>query len=209
VAGGGDRIARPFRHRAVPARPQDFDREAVRRRQKRAVADADFSDLQSAVEVERKHTVDVRIFERAVVDHEPVSGAALFTRLEAEDDRARDLRPPAAQRLRRAEQDAHVAVVTAGVHHAGTLRPVGRVAALLDRQRIHVGAKQRHGTRPRAAQRCQHAGLADSGLQRIERQRTQALGDERRRIEFEHGQFGLRVQFAPHIDERFFHEHCA
>ena len=89
-------------------------------------------------------------FERAVLDHEAVAAAPLFARLKTEDERTRDLGAQLAEPARRAKQDRDMPVVTARVHDARDLRFVRRVDELRDRQRVHVGAQQRHGPRTAA-----------------------------------------------------------
>jgi hypothetical protein len=62
---------------------------------------------------------------------------------------AASARRPAAQRrqhLRGADEACDVQVVTAGVHHPGMLGGERHVGPLGDRQRVHVAAKQHHGT---------------------------------------------------------------
>ena len=99
-----DRIAREMRHRAVSALTENGQRELVGRGEERSVADADLARVESGVEVQRERAIDVRILERAILDHQPVARVAFFARLEAEDERARYLRaaPAPASRPRRA-----------------------------------------------------------------------------------------------------------
>ena len=68
----------------------------------------------------------------------------LLTRLEHEDDGARQLVASRAQRLCRPDQHRGMRVVTTSVHRAGVAAGKGEPCFLLHRQRIHVAAQQ-HG----------------------------------------------------------------
>ena len=159
-----------------------------------------------AIEVQREDPFDMRLLERTVLDHEPVAGAPFLAGLKAKDDRSGDRVAPAAQGLRGTEQDAHVTVVAAGMHHPRILRAISRRTELLDRQRIHIRAQQgdRSGLPP--AQRRKQPGLPDVRANTIERQRLQMFEHVGRRREFAHRKFGSCVQVAAHRDECFFHD---
>src|SRR6202034_3377946 len=58
---GNDRIDGALRERPVAALSGQLDVEAIRRCKERAVANADLPDVQPAVEVQRKSTIDVRV----------------------------------------------------------------------------------------------------------------------------------------------------
>ena len=81
--------------------------------------------------------------EQAVFDHaQRAAPAAFFGRLEDQVQRAGEVARPG-QVARRAQQHGGVAVVAAGVHHAGVAAGVGQAGGLVDGQRVHVGAQAR------------------------------------------------------------------
>ena len=93
--------------------------------------------------------------EQPVGDHLARAVVALLTRLEHEDDRARQLVAPGGQRLGRADQHGGVRVVAAGVHGAGDGRRVVQPGRLRHRERIVVAAQQ-HGAPVAAGLTVQH-----------------------------------------------------
>ena len=87
--------------------------------------------------------VDGEAVHQPVLDHRGCSRAALLRGLKDHDRVAREI-----ARLRQitggAEQHRGMPVMAAGVHQALCLGGVSEVGRLLDRQRIHVGAKPDH-----------------------------------------------------------------
>ena len=162
-----DRIDAAPRHGAVRLPALDLDQERVGARHQRSGPIDDLAGGERK-HVQAEHRVDLRILEHALLDH--LLGAAglawrrtFFGRLEDHLHRARQPILHARERGRGAEQDRHVVVVTARVHHAGLLavplrlrRRLERQIDLLgDRQRIHVGSQRHDRARPcrRAARR--------------------------------------------------------
>jgi hypothetical protein len=85
----------------------------------------------------------------------------------------------------RAEQHRGMAVVAAGVHQALRLRGVGKICLLLDRKRIHIGAKSDHldlaiAGRLLTLDDADHAGLPETGRDLVAAKLPQAVGDESR-----------------------------
>ena len=104
--------------------------------------------------MQAEHGVDLRVLEHALalIIGSRRRPAALLGRLEDELHRAGQIRPRMPrQHGGHAEQDGHVVVVAAGVHHADFLavelrlrRRLERQVDLLgDRQRVHVGPQRR------------------------------------------------------------------
>ena len=87
--------------------------------------------------------LDAEAVHQPVLDHRGRAGAALFRGLEDHDRVAGEI-PRFRQITGGAEQHRGMAVMTAGVHHARRLGGVGKIGVLLDRQRIHIGAKPDH-----------------------------------------------------------------
>ena len=140
-----------MRHRTVAAAPVERNRKTIGRSEERPVADADLAGFHPAVKMQRKRALDVRILQRTFFDHCLGAGRPFLGRLKAEHDRSRDLGFSPRQIARGSEQDRHVPVVPARVHHAVSRGAIGNVVQLLDRQRVHVGAQQRDGTGAPAA----------------------------------------------------------
>jgi hypothetical protein len=55
--------------------------------------------------------------------------------------RAGQFVPDLSEDLRRHQQNGRVRIVPAGVHHARILRRIEEVVLLLERKRVHIGAK--------------------------------------------------------------------
>ncbi len=70
------------------------------------------------------------------------------------------------QQRRGAEQRRGVAVMAAGMHHAGIAGGVGQAGGFSDRQRVHVGAQADAAVGLAAADRRHHAMAADAGDER-------------------------------------------
>ena len=88
-----------------------------------------------------ERAVDVRVVEQALVDHVPRAAEPLFSGLEREADRAREI-VSCGEDARRADEHRDVRVVTACVHGAvDRARELG-AGVLGHRERVHVGAQQ-------------------------------------------------------------------
>ena len=123
-----------------------------------AGAETDDTDRQRLEHVQPERGVDRGIAQHPGLDHrQGAAGAGLLGRLEAELDRAGELVVALQQQARRGEEDRGVAVVAAGVHHAGVLRAVLDLVFFLDRQRVHVGPQQ-HGPAQTPCRQCPGSG---------------------------------------------------
>ncbi len=100
-----------------------------------------------------------------------------------------------------AEQAGGVAVMAAGVHHAGRGGGVGDAGLLLDRQRVHVGAQTHAAVGLAPRDRGHHAVAAHAGHER-HAQLGQPRGDERGGGLLVQRQLGVGVQVAPPLRER-------
>ena len=89
-----DGIDRALRHRAVAAFAANREMKLIGGGEERAVAHADFSGVQPAEHVQRKTAIDVRVFQRTVLDHQFVSGVPLLAGLKTKHERSGDLIAP-------------------------------------------------------------------------------------------------------------------
>ena len=87
--------------------------------------------------------LDAEAVHQPVLDHGVGAGTALLGRLEDHDRVAGEI-PGLGEIAGRAQQHGGVAVMTAGMHQARRLGGMGQIGRLLDRQRVHVGAKPDH-----------------------------------------------------------------
>jgi hypothetical protein len=138
-----DGIDRLVRQCGMAAAALDSDDELIGRRHDRARARAEGADRHA-----RKimHAVDLgnaETLHHAVFHHLVAAAAALFGRLEDDRDIAGEI-ARLGEILCRTEQHGRVAIMAAGVHLAPCGGCPGLAGGLLDRQRIHVGAKPDH-----------------------------------------------------------------
>ena len=147
--------------------------------------------------MQREGSIDVRVFECTVVDHQLVSRVSFFAGLKAKDERAVDLIAPAMELLRRGQQNRHVTVVAARVHHALIARAVGCVVEFVDRQCVHVGSQERHRTGSSASERREDAGLADAGADFVVTESAKLSLDERGGLVLLERKLGVRVKVPP------------
>ena len=109
-----------------------------------------------------EHRLAGELLEQPVGEHRLGAADPLFGRLEDEVHAALEI-PGPGKVARRPEQHGRVAVVAAGVHHAGRGRPVGEAVRLRDRQGVHVGAQADCPGRVADPQRSHHPGPPDTG----------------------------------------------
>jgi hypothetical protein len=133
--------------------------------------------------------------EQALLHHLPCAAAAFFGRLEDEGDGAVEI-AHACKVARCAEQHGRVAVVSARVVHTRMPADVGDFASLVDRKRVHVGAKPDHPVRRAMAQHADHARSRNAFVH-FEPELLQCGGHEPRGAAFLEGQFGMGMQVAP------------
>ncbi len=105
------------------------------------------------------------------------------------------------QQRRGTEQRRGVAVVAAGMHHAGIAGGIGQTGGFGDRQRVHVGAQADAAVGLAATDRGHHAMAADAGDER-HIQFAQFGADEGGGLLLVQGQFGMRVQVAAPAGQR-------
>ena len=164
------------------------------------VADADSSGLEPRIDVEPEDRLDARLVERAFLDHHLGAAHGLLRRLEEELDGAGEVAAPLGEEARGAEQDRGVDVVAAGVHLARHLRAVGHVLAVLERQRVDVGAQRDARSRPGALDGAEHAGLRDAvavGNAELVEQRLHARGGA---VLLE-AELGVAMEIAADLDQ--------
>ena len=112
----------------------------------------------------------------------------------------REIAAPLGEQARGAEQDGGVHVVSAGVHLARHLRPVGHVLAVLERQRVDVGAQRDARSRASALDGAEHAGLRDAvavGNAELVEQRLHARGGA---VLLE-AELGVTMEIAADLDQ--------
>ena len=103
----------------------------------------------------------------AVLDHRQRTRRYLLGGLEAEPQASRPAVTQGHERGRGPKRHCHVAVVAAGMHHTLDCRGDDPVVAALDnRERVHVGAQHQRGTRLATVEICEHAGATDAGSDR-------------------------------------------
>ena len=145
------------------------DVKVARLRHEIVPADADPALRHGRPQVQTVDAVHPRVFERAVVDHAPRAGPALFAGLEQQHHVAVQVRAVFGDPACEQQQDRHVPVVTAAVHAAGALRAVGHVVCLVVVNAVHVGAQgdgllrvlgEKDGLHPADGRRLQPVGRA-------------------------------------------------
>src|SRR4029077_4350546 len=138
-----DGIDRGMRTRRMSAAPLDPDVDGIRRCHDRTGTDRKGADRDSGTVVHAVDLLDAEAVEQPVLDHRGGTGTALFRRLEDDHGLAGEV-PRLREVARRTKQHGGMAVMAARMHPArrpGGVRQAGR---LLDRQRVHVGAKADH-----------------------------------------------------------------
>ena len=111
--------------------------------------------------------VDGEALHQPVLDHRGGSRAALLRGLEDHDRVAGEI-PRLGEIAGRPQQHRGMPVMAAGVHQARRLGSIGKIGLLLDRQRVHVGAKPDRldialAGRLAALDDADHAGAAEAG----------------------------------------------
>jgi len=146
----------------MAATPVDDDLEDVAGGHHRAGPDRDLAEREPGPEVLAEHPVDA--LHRPRRDHlRGAAGQRLLAVLEEEADLAGQRVGERGEDFGDAEHHRGVAVVAAGVHHAGVLRGEGEAGRLLDRQRVVVGADRDPRAGKAAAQVGDDAGRGRPG----------------------------------------------
>src|SRR5206468_2895459 len=94
------------------------------------------------------------------------------------------------------EQDGGVAVMPAGMHHAGSLAGVRQTGDFGDREGVHIGTDADGAAARALPQRADYAGAADAGRDLVA-PAGQEFGDQRAGLELLIGQLRLRVEPVP------------
>ena len=157
------RVDREVRHRAVGAAAAHRHLEHVEGRHHGARADGEATGVQPRPVVEAEHRVGGEAVEEPLLDHHPPASFVLLGGLE--DEVHGPVESAALGELAgRAQQHGHVAVVAAGVHGAGNLRAIGRLADLLHRQAVQVGPERDRPRPATAAQRAHDTGAGQAPM---------------------------------------------
>ena len=210
-----DRIDAAPRHRAVRLASLDDDLERVRSGHERAAAIGEVSGRDVGEDVQAEDGLDLRVLPArlpSTISSAPagrsfagapssagwkmnftVPGSRSWTRVRMRGGR---------------QQDGHVRVVPAGVHHADVLPVVlGRglagerhVDLLANRQPVHVGAQRDHRAWPAALQNGDDAGAGDGRL-RFESEGLEAIGDVLRGLQLAVGELGPLVEIPAPLQQ--------
>ena len=192
-------------HRLVGTRPVSAhalhgDEEMIGRGALRALREADHAERKFARAVHAVDFVDGETLEEAVLDHFPRPGIPFLTRLNDEDDVAREIFAALHKRMRGQKDAGYVTVVPAGVHAVFDDRSPGMPRMFFERQRVHVGAKRDRDKMPgislAAADHRGDAGLADPFDDFVAAHGAQRVGRDLGRADFAHAEFGMGVQVA-------------
>ena len=149
--------------------------------------------------------IDGEAFEQPVLDHGGGAEPALFRRLKDHDRLPSEI-PGLGQIPRRAEQHRGMPVMTAGVHFAGGFGGVRQSGRLLDRKRVHVGAKPDHLDIAVAGglaslDDADHAGPAKPGYDLVAAEFPEPLGHESRGAALLIAEFRMFMDIAaPSLD---------
>ena len=127
----------------VAAEALDPDVDRVGRGHDRTRADGKGADRNPRAVMHAVDLLDAEPVHQPVLDHRRRARTALLGRLEDHDRVAGEI-PGLGQIPRCTQKHRGVAVMAAGVHLALRLGGVGQIGCLLDRQRVHVGAKPDH-----------------------------------------------------------------
>ncbi len=149
------------------------------------------------------------IVQLAAFDEMPPAANRRFflRRLKHELYRARDMFFERRKHRRRAEQNRHVAVVPARVHHALIFRRKGKSRLLRHRQRVHIRPKRHRPPRLSAFYDTQDRRLKKSRLKRNP-QRRELFLDIFRRLDFFPRQLRMPMKMPPpfhDLGQYFFH----
>ncbi len=208
------RIDADVRQRGVGAAAAHHDLELVVGREDGAHPHGEGALGEAREVVQSVNPLDRKALEQAVGDHDAAAALVLLGRLEDEADDAVEV-AGGGQVAGGAEEHRGVAVVAAGVHGAVARRAVGQVGALLDRQRVHVGAQPDGAVRAAAAQGAHDPGLGQAAVD-LDAERLEALGHQRRGAHLLEGDLGVAVevvtpghQLVVHGSVEIGHDGCA
>ena len=136
-----DGVDAHLRRGGVGALAVDGDLKIARLRHEIVPAHADLALRHGRPQVQAVDAVHLRVFERAVVDHAPRAGPALFAGLEQQNNITMNMGAIFGDPARKQQKNGHMPVVAAAVHVAGVLRAVGHVVGLVIVDAVHIGTK--------------------------------------------------------------------
>ena len=179
LRAGDHRIARMMGHGAVPATAGELDLDAIGGGHHRARAHRELAERQARPVVHAEHLLGRETLEQPLLEHHPAARPHLLGGLEDEVDRAGEV-ARLGEVAGGAEQHGGMAVMAAGVHPARLRRGVGQTRRLRDRQRVHVRAQADRAAAGSRPEHADHAGRGDAGVDLVEAEAAQLLGDQRR-----------------------------
>ena len=174
------------------------DADMIRSSHHRAGQDTDLAAGQGRPDVEAVNGID------AVEDagrNQPLGAAdrrLFFGWLADEDDRTGNIVFHLAQNLSGTEEDAHVAVMAAGVHLAGEIGRKGQARFFRHRQGVHIGPQGDDRSRLSAFERPQDSRRTGDMLLYINAERPQFGCHKGRRFHFFTGQFRIFMNVTAH-----------
>ena len=127
----------------MPALARQRDIKLIRRRHHRPFTNGKMADRNAGHVVHAIDFLNAPAGDQAILHHLFPTPAALFRRLEDNDDRAIEI-PRLAQVFRRPQQHGRMPVMAAGVHLARHGAGIRHPCLLEYRQRIHIRAQTNH-----------------------------------------------------------------
>ena len=182
----------------MPAAALDREREAVGAAKDHARFDCNSSGLERRPEVDAEHAIHA--VGGAVVDHRHGARSRLLRGLEAEAEAPAPAVTQGNQGRGGTEGHRHVPVVTAGVHDAvglGVHNPP--VAALEDRQGVHVRSQHQHRPGLATVEISDDTGAADTGAN-CKPEGGAALREHLGGVQLAGGDLRVAVEGAPGLD---------
>ena len=148
------------------------------------------------------HAIDLvtgEFFKQPVRQHTACTAQAFFGRLEDKHHCAVEI-TGFRQMFGRAQQHRRVAVVTAGMHHAGGLRGIGQTGFLVDRQRIHIGAQTDAAIAAALAlDDADNTGFPDAGVHLVHPVFPQLFSNDARGPDLGEPDFRMSVQILENL----------
>ena len=165
----------------MAAEPFDPDVDRVGRGHDRTGTDGKGADRNARAVMHAVDLLDAEPVHQPVLDHGVGARPALLGRLEDHDGVAGEV-PGLGEVPRCTQKHRGVAVMATGMHQARRLGGMGQIGRLLDRQRVHIGAKPDHPDLALAGllafDHADDAGLAKPGSDLVAAEFAQAIGDK-------------------------------
>ena len=200
LARDGDRVEAVMGRRGVSPLAPHLDPERIARGHGGAGARRDGAGGQAMGDVQREGGGGRRrAVEQPLLDHDAGAVVALFAGLEHEQHRAGEQVAATGEEARGPDEHCRVRIMAARVHGARHLRGEGKARLFRHRQRVHVGAQQDRGPRPRAGQSRDDRRRA---LSRSDVEAEAAESPEHSRLRPWQGEadFGMPVDAAAKLD---------